>query len=123
MGLLRQEVETLLSRLIEEEYLNEERYARLFAGGHFRQRKWGKTKIIHALRQKRVSEPNIKKALREIGTEEYLSTLLKLAETRWHGLKGEAYLVREAKTTAFLLQKGYEHPAIREVLRQIKSVS
>lgn len=122
-GLPRKDVETLLTRLIEEDFLNEERYAVLFAGGHFRQKKWGKTKIIYALRQKKISEQNIKRALREIDQEEYLSTLKKLASVKWEALKGEQYLVREARTSAFLQQKGYEIPAIQQVIKLLKSGS
>ncbi len=121
MGLMKKDVETLLSRLIEEDYLNEERYAMLFAGGHFRQRKWGKTKIIHALRQKRVSEQNIKRAMKEIGEEDYLSAAGKLAKIKWKSLKGEQHLVREAKTGAYLQQKGFEWPLIQKVIKTIKS--
>src|ERR1700754_721678 len=89
MGLAKKDVEILLSRLIEEDYLNEERFARLFAGGHFRQKKWGKAKIVYALRQKRVSEQNIKRGLKEIVQEDYLASLQKLADTKWKSLKGE----------------------------------
>ncbi len=123
MGLLKKDVELLLSRLIEEDYLNEERYAVLFAGGHFRQRKWGKTKIIYELRQKRVSEQNIKRALKEIGEDDYLQTLQKLAQAKWKSLKGEQYLVREAKTNAFLQQKGYEWPVIQKIISQLRSAT
>ncbi len=97
MGLVKKDVEILISRLIEEDYLNEERFAILFAGGHFRQKKWGKTKIVHALRQKRVSE-----------------------QTKWKSLKAEHYITREAKTVAFLMQRGYESPAIRHVIAGIR---
>ena len=123
MGLCKKDVELLLSRLIEEDYLNEERYAIQFAGGHFRQKKWGKAKIVYALRQKRVSEHNIKRALKEIGEEEYLTALQKLAATKWKNLKGEQWLTRQAKTSAFLLQRGFERPAIQQVIVQLKSGS
>ena len=121
MGLAKKDVEALLSRLIEEDYLNEERFAILFAGGHFRQKKWGKTKIAYALRQKKVSERNIKRGLKEIEDADYLLTLRKLAATKWKSLKGEQYLSREAKTNAFLLQKGYERAEIQQVITAIKS--
>ncbi|MES2331646.1 MAG: regulatory protein RecX [Bacteroidota bacterium] len=121
MGLAKKDVETLLSKLIEEDRLNEERFAILFAGGHFRQKKWGKAKIIYALRQKKVSEPNIRRGLKEITEEDYLGSLEKLADTKWKSLKGEQYLSREAKTCAFLLQKGYERPAIQKVMAKLKS--
>jgi regulatory protein len=121
MGLAKKDVETLLSRLIEEDYLNEERFAILFAGGHFRQKKWGRVKIIHALRQKRVSEQNIKRGLKEIKDADYLPALQKLAQSKWTSLKGEQYISREAKTSAYLQQKGYERPVIQDIIRQIKA--
>jgi len=121
MGLAKKDVELLLARLIEEDYLNEGRFAILFAGGHFRQKKWGKVKIIHALRQKRVSERNIKSGLKEIKEEDYLPTLRKLAQAKWTSLKGEQYISREAKTNAYLQQKGYERPMIQDIIRQIRT--
>lgn len=121
MGLVKKDVEILLSRLIEENYLNEERYAILFAGGHFRQKKWGKTKIIYALKQKRVSEQNIKRALKEIPEEDYTNFLQKLAMVKWKSLKAEQRINREAKTSAYLLQKGYERPLVHQIIGIIKS--
>ena len=55
LGLHKKEVEELIARLIEEEYLNEERFARLFASGKSRIKGWGKQKIRHELRLKGVS--------------------------------------------------------------------
>ena len=86
----------------------------------FRQKKWGKVKIIHALRQRRVSEPNIKKGLQEIEDTDYLVTLGKAARTKWNSLKAEQYINRQAKTTAYLLQKGYEAPMIRKAINSIR---
>lgn len=121
MGLVKKDVEILLSRLIEEDYLNEERFAILFAGGHFRQKQWGKTKIIYALRQKRVSEQNIRKAMKEIPADDYSAALRKLAETKWNSLKGEQYITRQAKTAAFLAQRGYEAGPISQVIAAVRA--
>src|ERR1700740_2162465 len=65
-GLYKNDVEELLSKLIEENYLNEERFAIQFAGGRFRIKQWGRVKIKYALKQKQVSEYCIKKALKAI---------------------------------------------------------
>ena len=82
-------VEMLLSRLIEEDYLNEERYAKAFVGGHFRQKQWGKVKIGYALKQKRVSEYNIKKAgLKQLANYELMQ---KLAENPKDYFKNKGY--------------------------------
>src|SRR6187401_2447386 len=64
-GLYKNEVELLLSQLVEENYLNEERYAIAFAGGKFRIKQWGRVKIKYELKQKQVSEYSIKKALKQ----------------------------------------------------------
>src|SRR5690349_25179864 len=88
-GLRQQEVDEILSLLIEENYLNEERFAIQFAGGHFRMKQWGRVKIKYGLKQKRVSEYCIKKAMKEIDDEDYLKTLQRLAEKKWDSVKGE----------------------------------
>src|SRR4030081_1027510 len=62
-GLHKKEVEESLSQLIEENYLNEERFAIQFAGGRFRMKQWGRVKIRYDLKQRQVSEYCIKKAL------------------------------------------------------------
>ncbi len=119
MGLFKKEVEILITRLIEEDYLNEARYAIQFAGGHFRLKKWGKIKIGFALRQNGISEYNIKAALKEIDQADYLQTLSKLAREKWTSLKNESPAGRSSKTIAFLLRKGYENNLIQEALAAI----
>ena len=121
MKLAPKDVDALLSRLIEENYLNEERFAIQYAGGHFRQKKWGKVKIVYELRQKRVSEMVIKKALKALQGEDYAGMLEKLAMAKWKSLKSEQYLNRQAKTIAYLARKGYEMPMITEVIKKIRT--
>ncbi len=119
-GLSKTDVETLISRLIEEDYLNEARFAAEFAGGHFRIKKWGRVKIVYALKQKRVSSVNIKSALKEIDEENYKAILMKLAEAKWKLLKHEQYLNRQAKTSQYLMNKGYEPTLVQETIQQIR---
>ena len=123
LGLQKNEAEILLCRLIEEDLLNESRYAELFAGGHFRLKKWGKMKIANALRQKKLGENMIKNALSSIETADYAASLEKLAFSKWKSLKGEHYLARQAKTQAFLLQKGYETAQIREIIKKLQATN
>lgn len=106
--LRKDEVEELISMLIEDDYLNEERFAKLFAGGRFRIKKWGRVKIINELKLKKVSAYNIKTAMKEIDDADYLKALSELATKKWKELKGEQYIVRQVKTRNYLLQKGYE---------------
>src|ERR1700742_1751005 len=82
-GLRKQQVEEALSVLIEENYLNEERFALQFAGGRFRMKHWGKVRIRYELKQKQVGDYCIKKALAAISEEDYDNTLSKLVENKW----------------------------------------
>jgi regulatory protein len=108
-GLWKKDVEEALSRLIEENYLNEERFAIQFAGGRFRMKQWGRVKIRYELKQKQVGEYCIKKAIAEIGEEDYDRTLSKLAAEKWETLREETNLfIRRKKVQDYLLQKGYE---------------
>ncbi|MBO9632703.1 MAG: RecX family transcriptional regulator [Chitinophagaceae bacterium] len=121
-GLRSTEVDELLSTLIEENYLNEERYASMFAGGKFRMKQWGRVKIKYELKQKRVSEYCIKKAMKEIDEEDYLKTLEKLAITKWDSVKGEGvnHFVKMSKTTDYLVQKGFEMDLVRGVIAKLR---
>ena len=108
LGMTMDEVEEIMSDLIAENFLNEERFATQFAGGHFRIKGWGKVKIQHALQQKRVSSYNIKIGLKAIDEDAYIKTLQQLATKKWNSLKGERGLSRMAETYAFLHQRGFE---------------
>lgn len=109
----------MISALIEEDYLNEERFAKAFAGGKFRMKDWGRKKIIYALKEKGVSEYNIRKAMKEIDEEAYDETLLELAKKKYDLLKKEQYLVRKKKTMDYLVQKGYEYEKVNSILNKI----
>lgn len=116
-GLHKTQVEELISTLIEENYLNEERFAVQYAGGKFRMNEWGRVKIRHALQQKQVSEYCIKKGLNEIDDEDYRKTLEKLTEVKWRLLKEKNVLVKKRKLQAYLLQKGFEAGLISELMK------
>lgn len=119
-NLRRQEVEELLSHLIEENYLNEERFAIQFAGGKFRLKQWGKVKIVQALKEKRVSEYCINRALSEIEDEPYRIVLNKLAGRKWASLQRETDLrLRLHKTKMYLLQRGFESGCVQQALQQL----
>lgn len=124
-GLRRQDVEQTISQLIEENYLNEERFAIAFAGGRFRAKHWGKVKIEYELKQKKVSAYCIKMALREIEDDAYKKTILQVAKKKWAALKGPGATdyVRSSKTTSFLLQRGFERQLIADAINTLKGES
>ena len=105
LGMTMPEVEEIIANLISENFLNEERFAISFAGGHFRIKGWGKL--------------NIKMALQSIDQDDYLAKLLELANKKWNSLKGERGLSRMAKTHAFLYQRGFEPALIQPILQKL----
>jgi regulatory protein len=118
--LRKQDVEEIISQLIEESYLNEERFAIQFAGGKFRMLQWGRNKIVYELKQRGVSQYCINKALKEIDDDAYCETLQKLAARKWASLENEGNTaMRQQKTRLYLMQKGYEAAYIEPVLRQL----
>jgi len=119
-GLNRREVDEILSTLIEENYLNEERFAIQYAGGKFRMKQWGRVKIKYSLRQKQVSEYCIKKALASIPEADYERTLQKLFDEKLRSLRSEKNMfTRKRKMQDHLLQKGYEPALVSPLTAQI----
>ena len=121
-GLRKKDVELALATLIEENYLNEERFALQFAGGHFRLKSWGRVKIRYELQQRQVSEYCIKKALAAIDEEDYEKTLSRLAEKKWETFSDETDIFsRKRKLQDYLLQKGYESDRVTAVVRALST--
>lgn len=118
LGVWKKEHDEIISTLIEENYLNEERFAIAYAGGKFRSKQWGRVKINYELKQKKVSEYCIKKAMKQIDDEAYLAVLKKLADEKRESLKSEQYLVRKKKTMDYLIGRGFEMELIRKVLEK-----
>ena len=114
LGLFKQEVEVLISRLIEEEYLNEERYAVQFASGKSRIKGWGKVKIRYELKQKGVSDFCIAKALKALNDKEYEAGFQRIADKKWQALRSEKNIfTKKNKWQQFLLQRGFDLSTIK----------
>lgn len=109
LGCTTPEVDEAIAEVIEAGLLNEERYARAYAHGHFRMKQWGRKKILVGLKQHKISDYCIKKAMTEIDANEYDATLKKLATKKLIELKSErSKIAKKIKTQRYLLQKGYE---------------
>lgn len=113
--------EMILLHLLEEEYLNEERFARSFARGKFRIKKWGRVRIERELKLKDISSFNIRQGLSEIDPEQYQQTLFELAEKKFQ-LTPEKHLMKKRKKVAdFLLRRGFESQKVYAVLRDLEN--
>ena len=120
-GLYADGVEEVLTELITEDFVNEERYAQSFARGKFRQNNWGRIKIRRALQQKRLSDYCIRRGMEEIEEEEYQATLRMLMEKKWNSVAHEDDYARKNKTVRFVLGKGYEADLAWEVMGELGS--
>ncbi|MEP6467217.1 MAG: regulatory protein RecX [Parafilimonas sp.] len=118
--LYKKQVEQLITELIEEGFLNEERFALAFARGKFSLKKWGREKIKYELKQRQVSEYCIKKALASIDASAYNKTFLAVAAAKLKTLTSEKNIfIKKQKTKAFLQQKGFELKMIYAFLNDL----
>ena len=118
-GLNSEEIETIISTLIEENFLNEERFALAYAGGKFRIKRWGKAKIKQALNFKKISPYCIEKALKSLDDPTYEKNFEKLADVKWLSLKAEKNkYIKQTKLRRYLLGKGYESVLITDFLHK-----
>lgn len=108
LGLFPSEVEQVLTRLITEGFLNEQRFATAFAGGKFRMQKWGKIKITLALEAHGVSARCIRIALAEIEPAAYHKTLDSLLSKKLASSKGDHPAINKKKAATFVIGKGFE---------------
>ena len=117
-GIFGEDHDILIADLISNNYLNESRFAEAFVSGKFRIKHWGKTKITAHLKSKRISDYSIKKAIKLIEDEDYLSTLNQLAEKKWASLSRENHWDKIAKLKRYLYNKGYEAHYLNEITNQ-----
>ncbi len=110
-------VENIVSGLINDNFLNEERFAKTYATGKFRQKGWGKVKIKQGLKFKQVPDVLIKKALQSIPDDEYLLMLQKVLAKKGAVLGEKNLHKRNYKLQQYALGKGYESDLISDVLK------
>jgi regulatory protein len=115
-GLRGNDLEEVLVKLIDEGFLNEERFAIAFAGGKFRMKQWGKKKIEQELKRKGVSDYLIQKAMNEVKREDYEATLKKLLEKKATTLKDRNIFTKKQKLSSFLIRKGFEPAEVFKIV-------
>lgn len=111
--------EEILMHLIQNDFLNEERFAKSFARGKFKIKNYGRIRITLELKRRDISEYNIKSALREIDEKEYLETFYRIAIKRNEQIKESNIYKRKKKLSDYLLRKGYESFLVYEKLNEV----
>ena len=119
-GLIQEAIDLLIIELIQFNFLNEERYARSYARGKFRIKKWGKIKIRLALKKREVYFKCIDLAMLEIDDKTYLNTLKELLQKKNDVLKETNSYKRKMKLIRYLVTRGYEYDLIHGALVELK---
>lgn len=120
-GLHSNDVENIIANLISDNYLNEERFAKAYAGGKFRIKKWGRIKIRLELKKRKISDYCIKKAMQEIDDFDYIKTLQAIiAKKLKENPKGKIQ-VRNYKAAQYAASRGYESDLIWDILKRSES--
>ncbi len=112
------DAEEVIAELISQNYLNEERFAKSFAGGKFRVKHWGKRKIRQHLQQRGIAGYNLEQAMKEIAPDDYRETLAELLDKKRLLIRDDNPLVVKQKLVRYALSKGYESELIWQVLGQ-----
>jgi regulatory protein len=120
LGINTTEVDELIVYLITEGFLNEERFAKTFAGGKFRMKKWGRIKITQALERKGLSTNCIRIGLKKIEQDDYEETLRALLIAKSDSVDEENLFVLRDKLSKFAIQKGYEPDLVWKILKELK---
>lgn len=110
--------EKYLVQLQEDNFLNEDRFAKAFVSAHAK-KKWGKAKIKSALYTKRIGAAVIKKYLDDLDEGDYREQIKTAAEKKWGSIKGKTERDRKTKLLRFLLSKGYEMGLASEAVKEV----
>jgi regulatory protein len=117
-GMDKEHVEGIISKLITEGFINEERFATSFARGKFRIKKWGKNKIKTELKKRKITEYCINKALSEIDRKEYYKTLKEIISKKEKEIKEKNDLKRKNKLSQYAISRGFEPELVWDVINE-----
>ena len=113
-------IDEIVVYLIQNNFLNEERFACSFARGKHRIKYWGNVRIIDELKARNISQNIINTALKEITTEEYTATFQILSERHWESISEKNNLKKRKKFCDFMLRKGFESNLIYDKVIQLE---
>ena len=114
-----EEVNEIIAYLIEERYIDNQRYANSYAKDKFRFNHWGKYKISMMLRSKDIGNEIIEEALEQIDDEEYLEKLQQILRDKLRSLKYSSEYEKKGKLFKFAQSRGFESGAISKVIDSI----
>jgi len=114
------EIDIIIVKLIEDNFLNETRFASSFARGKHRIKHWGKIRIVNELKIRHISITNINLALKEITSEEYEMTFDQLSQRCWENLTERNSLKKRKKFCDYMLRRGYESNLVYDKVKELE---
>ena len=120
MKLDSDEIDLAIVHLIENNFLNESRFACSFARGKHRIKHWGKNRITNELKLRKINQTLINIALKEITPEEYLQTFENLAERNWKSITEKNALKKRKKFCDYMLRRGFESNLVYNKVRELE---
>lgn len=106
----------IITRLVKERYVDDERYARAFVKDKIRYNKWGRRKVQQGLWLKHIDADIQERVLSEVDDSEYLSILRPLLKQKAKGIRAENDYERNQKLVRFALGRGFTFDIIRQCL-------
>lgn len=106
----------IIVTLIEQNFINEERFAQAFTNGKINIKRWGKIKIKNELKARYISDYSINKALENIDKEKYILNLQELIQRKEAIILAKNHYEKRLKLMHYLYSKGYETDLINEEL-------
>jgi regulatory protein len=122
MGLKKNTIDEILSNLIQNNFINEARFASSYTSGKFRIKLWGKKRIKYGLKNHNVSDYNIQSALNQIRDEDYEKTLNHLTKKILNSCGKENLNKKKLKLFAALKYRGWESELIYRQMKKIDKV-
>ena len=114
-------IDQITVHLIENDFLNEQRFALEYTRGKFHMKKWGKIRLRNELKRRNISKYIIENALNQIDGDIYFETFNALSEKKWHQLAGEEnHSRRKRKLFDYLQYRGWEKDLIYDKINNLR---
>ena len=113
------EKDKILDYLLDNRFVNDERFAKSFVRGKVNQSGWGLNKILFHLIQKGIAKETIDEALEQTDEDVYRQRLIDILTTKSKTIKGDSDFERKRKLAAYAMQKGFEGNLVWEVLKDL----
>lgn len=116
IGISDKNREKIISHLSEEGFIDEVRFAKLYAGGKFRNKKWGRARIIGELKARQINDETIKIGLSEIDETEYRNRIVGMVEHKIAVTDRSNMMLFKHRLAKPAIAKGYEPELVMQTI-------